>query len=90
MSTASTPTGMVTCMRLAWKRFRRAVSQSYHWPLVSEAGLRILNTPGSTASYRVLLPSSITSVRVRVGAGAPVEVTAEDLSNGWVVELGAR
>ncbi|WP_420128608.1 anti-sigma factor family protein [Longimicrobium sp.] len=59
-------------------------------PLVSDAGLRILNAPGSTASYRVLLPPSISSVRVRIGAGAPVEVTAEDLANGRVVELGAR
>jgi hypothetical protein len=59
-------------------------------PLVSESGLRILNAPGSTASYRVLLPPSVTGVRVRVGPAAPVEVTADDLARGRVVELGAR
>lgn len=58
-------------------------------PLLSESGLRILNAPESTASYRVLLPSSITSVRVRVGAAAPIEVTASELAPGRVVQLGS-
>lgn len=57
-------------------------------PLVSEAGLRILNAPESTASYRVLLPPAITSVRVRIGNAPPVEVTASDLADGRVIEVG--
>lgn len=57
-------------------------------PLVSEAGLRILNAPESTASYRVLLPSSITSVRVRIGTAPPLEVTADELASGRVLGLG--
>lgn len=59
-------------------------------PLVSESGIRILNTHGSTASYRVLLPSSVARVRVRVGGGAPIEVTADELARGRVVNLASR
>ncbi|HYR07935.1 MAG TPA: hypothetical protein VEQ60_09210 [Longimicrobium sp.] len=58
-------------------------------PLVSESGIRILNAPGSTASYRVLLPPSVSSVRVRIGPAAPVEVAADDLARGRVIELGS-
>lgn len=59
-------------------------------PLVSESGIRILNTPGSTASYRVILPSSVARVRVRVAGGAPIEVTADELAGGRVVNLAPR
>lgn len=59
-------------------------------PLVSESGIRILNAPGSTASYRVLLPPTVTRVRVRIGAAAPVEVTGDELAAGRVVEVGSR
>ena len=58
-------------------------------PLVSESGIRILNAPGSTASYRVLLPPSVSSVRVRIGPTAPLEVTAADLARGRVIGLGS-
>jgi hypothetical protein len=58
-------------------------------PLVSESGIRILNAPGSTASYRVLLPSSVSSMRVRIGPAAPLEVTPADLARGRVIELGS-
>lgn len=59
-------------------------------PLVSETGIRILNAPGSVASYRVRLPSTVTRVRVRIGAAAPVEVTADELARGRVLEVGLR
>lgn len=59
-------------------------------PLVSESGIRILNAPASTASYRVLLPPTVTRVRVRIGAAPPVEVTADELAAGRVMEVGSR
>lgn len=58
-------------------------------PLVSESGIRLLNTAASTASYRVLLPATVARVRVRVGGGPPIDLTAADLARGRVVELAA-
>lgn len=49
--------------------------------LVLPRGLRIENSPASTASYRITLPTSVQRVLLRVGDAAPRVVTVGD--EGW-------
>jgi hypothetical protein len=59
--------------------------------LVVPQGLRIRNVPGSTAEYRVVIPASVRTVRVRVGQ-APVLLlrTTEIGAQGTTVRLEQR
>ena len=55
--------------------------------LVLPAGVRIRNAPGSTADYRVIVPATARTVRVRIGEGRERVLTAEELAGGARVEL---
>lgn len=59
-------------------------------PLLSERGVRIETSAGSTASYVVAVPSSVREVRVRVADGAERTVTREEIERGLTLELGGR
>ncbi|HEU0077504.1 MAG TPA: hypothetical protein VFQ76_07625, partial [Longimicrobiaceae bacterium] len=56
--------------------------------LVLPSGVRIRNAPGATADYRVTVPASVRTVRVRVGGGRETTLTAEEVVAGARVELG--
>jgi hypothetical protein len=56
--------------------------------LVLPAGVRIRNAPGATADYRVTVPASVRTVRVRVGEGRETVLTAEEVAEGARVGLG--
>lgn len=56
--------------------------------LVLPSGVRIRNAPGATADYRVTVPASVRTVRVRVGEGRETVLTAEEVAAGARVELG--
>ncbi|HEY0153078.1 MAG TPA: zf-HC2 domain-containing protein [Longimicrobium sp.] len=59
--------------------------------LVVPQGLRIRNVPGSAAEYRVVIPASVRTVRVRLGqAPALLLRTAEIGAQGTTVRLGQR
>ena len=55
--------------------------------LVLPAGVRIRGAPGATADYRVTVPASVRTVRVRVG-GRETTLTAEEVEAGTRVVLG--
>lgn len=55
--------------------------------LVLPAGVRIQGAPGATADYRLTVPASVRTVRVRVG-GRETTLTAEEVEAGARVELG--
>jgi anti-sigma factor RsiW len=55
--------------------------------LVLPAGVRIQGAPGATADYRVTVPASVRTVRVRVGGGRETTLTAEEVEAGARVEL---
>lgn len=58
--------------------------------VVLRGGVRVLNSAGSTARYRVAVPEHVTEVRVRVGGGEarsfPVDAGSP---RAWTVQLGA-
>ena len=56
--------------------------------LVLPAGVRIRNAPGATADYRVTVPASVRTVRVRVGERRETTLTADEVAAGARVELG--
>jgi hypothetical protein len=56
--------------------------------LVLPSGVRIRNAPGATADYRVTVPASVRTVRVRVGEGRETVLTAEEVAAGARVGLG--
>jgi hypothetical protein len=59
--------------------------------MVLPAGLRIGNTAGSTADYRIALPASVRTVRLRIGGGPARTIRASELgSKPLRVDLGAR
>lgn len=55
--------------------------------LVLPAGLRIQNTAGSTAEYTVVVPRRVRGVRVRIGDGDPIMLTAAELADGVQLDL---
>ncbi len=55
--------------------------------LVLPSGIRIRNTPESTADYQVTLPDGVRQVRVRVGGGAPRVIPAARIAAGERLEL---
>lgn len=55
--------------------------------LVLPSGIRIGNTPESTADYQVTLPAGVRQVRVRVGGGAPRVIPAARIAAGERLEL---
>ena len=58
-------------------------------PLVTDAGLHIENAAGSTASYRIALPASVRSVRLRVAGEPERELSAAAIARGWRYDFGA-
>ncbi|HEV2147719.1 MAG TPA: hypothetical protein VGR37_09985, partial [Longimicrobiaceae bacterium] len=56
--------------------------------LVLPSGVRIRNLPGATADYRVAVPASVRTVRVRVGGGRETVLAAEEVEAGARVEVG--
>jgi hypothetical protein len=52
-------------------------------PLVTDAGLRILNAASSTATYEIALPATVRRVVVRVGDEPAVELSAGQVATGW-------
>jgi hypothetical protein len=56
--------------------------------LVLPSGVRIRNAAGATADYRVTVPASVRTVRVRVGNGRETTLTAEEVEDGARVGLG--
>lgn len=57
--------------------------------LVLPSGVRIRNAPGATADYRVTVPASVRTVRVRVGDGRESVLTADEVADGARVGLGS-
>ena len=55
--------------------------------LVLPSGIRIGNTPTSTADYQVMLPDGVRQVRVRIGGGAPRTITAARVAAGERLDL---
>jgi hypothetical protein len=55
--------------------------------LVLPSGIRIGNTPESTADYQVTLPAGVRQVRVRVGGGAPRVIPAARVAAGERLDL---
>lgn len=55
--------------------------------LVLPSGIRIGNTPESTADYQVMLPAGVRQVRVRVGGGAPRLIPAARVAAGERLDL---
>lgn len=58
--------------------------------LVLPSGVRIENDPASSASYRVVVPEHVRTVRVRVGDAPAMVLSAEEIAGGERVELGGR
>jgi hypothetical protein len=55
--------------------------------LVLPAGVRIHSVPGSTADYRITVPASVRTVRVRVGGSRETVLTADEVEAGTRVEV---
>lgn len=55
--------------------------------LVLPDGLRIANTAESTAEYRMVVPAQVRRVRVRIGDGPEIVLTAAELTGGKRLEL---
>ncbi len=55
--------------------------------LVLPGGIRIGNTPESTAYYQVTLPAGVRQVRVRIGSDAPRVIPAARIAAGERLEL---
>jgi hypothetical protein len=55
--------------------------------LVLPAGLRVQNTPESTAEYRIVVPAHTREVRIRIGDGAPRVFTAAEIAAGARLDL---
>ena len=58
-------------------------------PIVTDAGLRIENASGSTASYRLTLPASVHRVELRVAGEPARELSAADIAGGWSYDFAA-
>lgn len=59
-------------------------------PLVREHGIRLLNNVGSTASYRLAVPSGVLRVRVRIGGQPWQTFNRADVETHRAVELRQR
>lgn len=59
-------------------------------PLVREHGVRLINGPASTASYRLALPAAVQRVRVRIGDQPWLVLSRADVEAGRTVELRRR
>jgi hypothetical protein len=59
-------------------------------PLVREHGVRLMNRPGSTASYRVAVPAGVERIRVRIGDQPWQTFGRTDVTAGRAVELRQR
>lgn len=55
--------------------------------LVLPSGIRIGNTPGSTANYQVVLPAGVRQVQVRIAGGAPRVIPAARIAAGERLDL---
>jgi anti-sigma factor RsiW len=56
-------------------------------PMISERGIRILNTRGSVASYELGVPSGVRSVIVTIGHDPPVAVHRSEIGAGRTLSL---
>jgi hypothetical protein len=55
--------------------------------LVLPAGVRVRNTPASTSDYRVRMPASVHTLRMRIAGGAPTVLRGDAIAAGTRVEL---
>jgi hypothetical protein len=58
-------------------------------PVVTDAGLRIENAAGSTASYRIALPASVRGAELRVAGEPARRLSAAEIAGGWSYDFAA-